>query len=258
MVGEGSVTMQQPMPARIEPDWAVVIPMANEEDGFSFFAGRLAQVLDAAKSGKVYIVIDEVSKDRTLELARALSSEDERFQVVWAPQNRSVVDAYINGFRAAFLNGHDPIIEMDAGMSHDPQALPMFLKVISEGYECAFGSRFIKGGSMSESPLERRLLSSTGTLLANLLLGTGLKDMTSGYEGFRKHLVEAVLSYPLRSTGHFYQTEIRYLLRNRKWVEVPIHYRAPSKRVSRASIKNAWRTLLYYFVLRLKGKAPAL
>jgi dolichol-phosphate mannosyltransferase len=238
--------------------WAAVIPMANEEQGFPVFAGTLARVMDNLSCGKIYFVLDNASKDRTLELAEGLSSSDRRFEVVWAPQNQCVVDAYLSGFRVAFLRGHDPIIEMDAGMSHDPLALPTFLVFLSEGYECAFGSRFIEGGSMSESPLSRRFLSTTGTFLANLLLGTRLKDMTSGFEGFRREVMQAILSYPLRSRGHFYQTEIRYLLRKRKSVEVPIRYRAPSKRVSKKSLKNAYETLLFYFLLRLHGKAPAL
>jgi dolichol-phosphate mannosyltransferase len=45
--------------------------------------------------------------------------------------------------------------------------------------------------------------------------------------------------------------EMRYLLRNTRYLEIPIHYRAPSKRVSKNAIKNALRTLLYYFWKRI-------
>lgn len=239
-------------------DWAAVTPMANEEQDFKPFVELLAEVMDVLGSGKIYFVIDEVSKDRTLELARDLEKKDKRFEVVWAPQNRSVVDAYINGFKHAYDKGHQIIIEMDAGLSHDPRALPMFLRVLNEGNECAFGSRFINGGSMGDSPFKRRMLSKTGTVLANLLLGTKLKDMTSGFQGFHRSVMKDILDYQLLSKAHFYQTELRYLLRNRRIFEVPIHYMAPSPRVSKAAIKNANSTLLHYFIQRIKGNKPTI
>jgi dolichol-phosphate mannosyltransferase len=239
-------------------DWAAVIPMANEEEDFAPFVKLLKDVMNVLGTGKIYFVIDTVSKDKTLDLAKALEIEDPRFSVVWAPQNRSVVDAYINGFKVAYENGHELIIEMDAGLSHDPRAIPMFLRVLNEGNECAFGSRFINGGSMGDSPFKRRMLSKTGTTLANLMLGTKLRDMTSGFQGFHRDVMGELLKYPLLSKAHFYQTELRYLLRNRRIFEVPIHYKAPSPRVSQSAIKNANQTLWHYFKERLKGNCPTI
>lgn len=239
-------------------DWAVIIPMANEAEGFQSFTSLLTTMMEVLESGKVYLVLDNVSTDSTFKLAKDLAVKDQRFEVVWAPENRSVVDAYLKGFEVAYANGHELIIEMDAGMSHDPRALPMFLRVLNEGNECAFGSRFINGGSMGNSPFKRRMLSKNSSVLANLLLGTKLNDMTSGFQGFHRTVIGKLLSYQLKSKGHFYQTEVRYLLRNRRACEVPIHYQSPSPRVSSSSIKNAYQTLWYYFVLRLTRKSPIL
>ena len=177
---------------------------------------------------------------------------------MYAPENRSVVDAYLRGYRAAYDDGHEFIIEMDAGMSHDPKALPIFIDALENNNLCAFGSRFISGGSMGDSPWNRRLLSKIGTILSNLLLGTRLKDMTSGYQGFHRSVVEKMLQFPIKSTAHFYQTELRYLLRNFAQVEIPIRYRAPSPRVSQKAIKNAIDTLLYYFRKRISGNSIAI
>ncbi len=239
-------------------DWAVVIPMANESPDFQAFMDVLVPVLDRLGGGKVYFVVDNASKDNTRELCDAQAAGDPRFVTVWAPQNRNVVDAYMNGFRAAYDAGHEIIIEMDGGLSHDPRALPMFLRVLHEGNECAFGSRFCNGGSMADSPIKRRLLSRTGTFLSNWLLGTKMDDMTSGFQGFHRSVLKLLLDYPLRSKAHFYQTEIRYLLRRHRFAEVPIHYRAPSNSVSKGALKNALHTLGYYFGRRLKGQAEKL
>jgi len=95
-------------------DFAIVVPMANEEPDFNPFVENLISVLDSLKSGKVYLVVDSVSKDA-------------RFVTILETKIRNLVDAYIRGYSEAFKNDHDIIIEMDAGMSHDPSAIPMFL-----------------------------------------------------------------------------------------------------------------------------------
>ena len=240
-------------------NWAVVTPMANEEPDFEPFINALQKAMSQIGSGTAYLVVDKVSKDKTLDLCRELSLHDKRFITVWAPENRNVVDAYIRGYKEALKNGHHFILEMDAGLSHDPSVLSSFLTPLSKGnVECVFGSRFINGGSMGDSPAERQSLSKTGTLLSTILLGTKLKDMTSGYQGFKREVVEKFTSYPLKSKAHFYQTEIRYLLRKRKYLEVPIHYRAPSPSVSKNAIKNSIKSLLYYFWRRLTFRAPSI
>lgn len=239
----------------MKPDFALVIPMANESEDFSEFVSSLKVVLDNLNCGSVYFVVDNVSKDKTFELCNNLSAIDKRFNTVWSPDNKNVVDAYISGYREALKNNHEFIIEMDAGLSHDPKALPSFLKVLSTGYECVFGSRFIKGGSIYDSSWKRSFLSRSGTILSNLLLGTKMYDMTSGYQGFHSSIVEKFVNYKLLSKGHFYQTELRYLLRKTHYFEIPIHYRAPSSSVSIKSIANSVFVLIYYFILRLKFKS---
>jgi len=234
-----------------ESNWAVIIPMANESPDFEPFVDRMSGVLDRLGSGSVFMVVDNVSTDTTLQLCQALSLSDPRYKTIWAPENRTLVDAYLKGYRAAYDAGYELIIEMDAGLSHDPQALPMFLRVLNEGNECAFGSRFINGGSITESSSKRWFLSKVGTLLSNFLLGTSMYDMTSGYQGFHREVVGRFLAHRFLSTAHFYQTEMRYLLRYTRYAEIPIHYKAPSPRVSEKAIRNSFAVLLHYFKMRL-------
>ena len=241
------------------PDnWAAIIPMANEEADFGPLVQQLSEAMNQLEGGAIYFVVDGVSKDRTLELCREIEAADSRFHTVWAPENRNVVDAYLRGFREALDRGYEIIIEMDGGLSHDPRTLPAFLRALHEGNDCAFGSRYINGGSMVDSAWQRRVLSKGGSLLARVLLGVRFKDMTSGYQAFRREVLVRLMERPLLSKAHFYQTEVRYLLRGEKAIEVPIHYRAPSPRVSRNAIKNSFAVLGHYTLLRLTGKAARL
>ena len=110
-------------------NWALIVPMANEEKEFLPFINIVKKVIEIYPPGKVYLVVDNVSKDSTLNLCKNLSTKDERFRTVWAPDNKNVVDAYLKGLKTAFDNNHDLFIEMDAGLSHDPRAIPMFLRI---------------------------------------------------------------------------------------------------------------------------------
>jgi dolichol-phosphate mannosyltransferase len=239
-------------------NWALVIPLANEEAELPDLVAALAKEMDQLAGGVVYFVVDGVSIDRTLECCREIEGNDPRFITKWIPENRCVVDAYMNGFREALKDGHEIIIEMDAGLSHDPRAIPGFLRALNEGNDCAFGSRYINGGSMVDSPWRRRALSKGGTILAKVLLGAGLADMTSGFQGFRRNVLERLVRYPLRSRAHFFQTEVRHLLRHEKLIEVPIHYRAPSPRVSRGAVRNSLAVLAYYTLRRILGRPPCI
>ena len=212
--------------------------------------------MEKIKSGTVYLVVDKASKDRTLELCNKLSAQDKRFINVWAPENKNVVDAYLRGYKEALKNNHDYFIEMDAGLSHNPAQLPDFLSQFKT-HECVLGTRFQNKGSMSSS-FSRRLLSNGGTFISNMLLGTHFSDMTSGYQGFSKQVVKAFVEYPFRSKAHFYQTELRYLIRRKNYIEIPISYQTPSPGVSKSAIINSFTTLLYYFIRRITFRPVAL
>lgn len=236
-------------------NFALVVPLANEAKEFHPLVESISKTLAALESGTVYFVVDTVSKDNTLELCRKLNERDKRFITIYEPGNKNVVDAYLRGYREAYERGHEFMIEMDAGLSHDPAAIPQFLNAYTAGYDCVFGSRFIKGGSMGDSSFKRRFLSLTGTVLSNVLLGTKLYDMTSGYQGFKRSIVKQVLDRGLLSKAHFYQTEVRYLLREKSYLEIPIHYKAPSPSVSQGAIMDSIKLLFYYFFKRISFKA---
>ena len=72
-------------------NWAIVVPMANEEADFHAFTEVLSGVIRDLGSGKIYLVIDNASRDRTLELSRELSLKDSRYVTIFAPENRNLV-----------------------------------------------------------------------------------------------------------------------------------------------------------------------
>jgi dolichol-phosphate mannosyltransferase len=234
----------------------IVCPMANEETSAARFVNA---VLDEClprgfQSITFFVVLDSVSRDKTRELLDELERERPELRVVWSPENRSVVDAYVRGYREAFNAGCDWILEIDAGFSHQPSDIPQFFDKMLAGYDCVFGSRFCAGGTVSDSSTKREIISRGGTIMANVLLGTKLKDMTSGFEMFKRSALQRILTRGIKSRGPFFQTEIKAYCRNLRITEVPIQYRAASHNVGNQAINDSFSNLWRLFRLRLQGQ----
>src|SRR4029453_14554873 len=92
------------------------------------------------KSVTFFAILDNASKDDTRELLSELSHRQPQLKVVWAPENRSVVDAHIRGYREALDASCDLILEIDAGFSHQPADINQFFEAMGQGYDCVFAT----------------------------------------------------------------------------------------------------------------------
>ncbi len=234
----------------------IACPMANEEaSAVSFVNSVLTQCASYSfKRVEFFAILDRASCDRTREFLDELTNERPELHVVWAPDNRCVVDAYVRGYREALSAGCDWILEIDASFSHQPCDIPQFFQKMIEGYDCVFGSRFGGGGRITDTSQKRKLISRGGTMLTNALMGTDLSDMTSGFELFSRDALKYVLSKGIYSRGHFFQTEIKIHCRNLRVAEVPIHYRAASPGVDTSVLKDSLYHLWRMYRLRRRGQ----
>ena len=222
---------------------SIVCPMANESSSAVDFVRQVLDECAGFKWVRFFVVLDRVSKDNTLELLQAFARVDSRLIPVWAPENRCVVDAYMRGYREAIACEADWVLEIDAGFSHRPADIARFLDTMAEGYDCVFGTRFASGGRIEGSSGKRALLSRGGTLITNLLLRTRLSDMTSGFQLFRREVLEKIIEKGIFSRGPFFQTEMKAYCINLRIAEVPIVYSMASHNVAMGSIRESFKQL---------------
>ena len=103
---------------------AIVCPMANEgEEGVRFVAEVLKRC-SGFREARFLAILDNATRDGSTELLRELEKSEPRLTVVWAPENRCAVDAYIRGYREALAANAEWILEIDAGFSHQPEDIP--------------------------------------------------------------------------------------------------------------------------------------
>jgi dolichol-phosphate mannosyltransferase len=231
--------------------------MANEGNDAVRFVQAVMDRCPGVGRVRFFVVVDNATTDNSVELLREYAaSNDERLVVVWAPENRNVVDAYVRGYREAVNSGADWILEIDAGFSHQPDDIPQFLERIEQDYDCIFGSRFMAGAQYVRGSYKRYFISRAGSLLTNTLLGTRLSDMTSGFELFSRPALEQVLRIGVHSRAHFIQTEIKVYCRGLRYVEVPIRYQSPSPRLGSAALGDSLAQLWRLLCLRCRGELP--
>jgi dolichol-phosphate mannosyltransferase len=233
----------------------IACPMANEGEEAIRFVREVFAECDGFRKVRFFAVLDRATTDNTMDLLREYADSENRLSVVWAPENRCVVDAYIRGYQEAISWGADWILEIDAGFSHKPKNIRPFFSEMQKGYDCVFGSRFMRGGSIRRSSWKRYLISRGGTFVTNLLFRTELSDMTSGFELFSSTALQHVLQKGVRSRAHFFQTEIKTHCHDLKFTEVPIQYEAASPRLGTGALKDAFTQLWRLYRLRITERS---
>jgi dolichol-phosphate mannosyltransferase len=119
--------------------------------------------------------------------------------------------AYIAGFRWAFQNGYDRIIEMDADFSHDPHDLNrLFLACTEGGADMSVGSRYVSGGDLENWPLSRKIISMGGAIYSRLITWIPVQDPTAGFVCYRKKVLETMNLSEIKSVGYAFQIEMKF------------------------------------------------
>jgi dolichol-phosphate mannosyltransferase len=198
----------------------VVIPTYNEAKSLaSTVEGLLAEIAEVD-----VLVVDDNSKDGTAAIADSLAINSPRVSVLHRPTKQGLGPAYIDGFRYAFANGYEVVVEMDADGSHQASDLKTILLAL-KGADLVIGSRWIPGGSVQNWPITRVLLSKFGNLYARLMLGAHIFDMTSGFRAYQSGFLQRLIAAPVSSQGYSFQVELAYRATKTGVVkEVPITF----------------------------------
>ena len=161
------------------PQISVVIPARNE-------AKNLYHVLPYIPSFvSEVILVDGHSSDSTIAVAQELYPSIRIIEQT----GKGKGDALRVGFAACT---GDIIVMLDADGSADPQEIASFVAVLSQGYDFAKGSRFLKGGGSHDISLLRRVGNLGLGLLVNLLYQTSFSDLCYGYNAFWKHCLDHI------------------------------------------------------------------
>ncbi|MEE1621200.1 polyprenol monophosphomannose synthase [Zafaria sp. J156] len=198
-----------------------IIPTYNELESLPVTLGRLR----AAVPDSDVLIADDNSPDGTGRLADEFAAADPQVHVMHRQGKEGLGAAYIAGFRWALERDYDVIVELDADGSHRPEDLPRLLAKVPEA-DLVIGSRWVKGGSVANWPLHRKLISRAGSLYSRVMLGLSVRDITAGFRAFRRETLEAIDFDAVESVGYGFQVDMTFRVARlgRRIVEVPITF----------------------------------
>jgi len=226
---------------------AVILPTYNEAENIR----PLTEAILRARPDCTVVIVDDDSPDGTGRIADELAQSDPRVQVIHRYRNRGRGHAGAEAFRYCLARGFDPIVEMDADFSHDPADLPRLIAA-SEEWDVVIGSRGVPGGGALGRGLLRRLITAAAALYLRALLGVrGVRDPTSGYRCFRRHVLEAIRPDTLVSPGPAIISEVLYRCRRYRIKEIPIRFRERERGRSKFGPRAMWESLRLAVRLRL-------
>ena len=200
----------------------VVIPTYNECENIDRVLRRVRGALPDA----TVLVVDDGSPDGTGDIAEKVGAEIGNIEILRRAEKSGLGSAYRAGFRWGLDRGFDVCVEMDADLSHDPDALPDLVAPLGKGFELVIGSRYVPGGSIPNWAWHRRLLSRGGNVYASTLLGLGVTDSTAGFRAYSASVLNRIALDDIRAEGYGFQIEMTYQAKRAgaPIVEVPIRF----------------------------------
>jgi dolichol-phosphate mannosyltransferase len=236
----------------------VVLPTYNEADNLPGIAAAILEALPGAS----LLVVDDDSPDGTGRLADTLAAADPRIRVLHRSTKQGLGRAYLDGFRVALDGGAAFVIQMDADWSHEPGRLPALIAPIAvDDADLVIGSRYVRGGSVVDWGLGRRLISRGGSLFARTVLNLRANDLTGGFKAWRASTLAAIPFDGVHAGGYVFQIEMTWRASGAgaRLRELPITFRdrrVGQSKMSRRIIAEALVVVVKLRVERLVHRRP--
>jgi dolichol-phosphate mannosyltransferase len=200
---------------------SVVIPAHDEAGSIEETVMRLVDVLDQGGVEHEIVVVDDSSSDATPDIVTALGRRDARIRCVPSP--------YPPGFGFAVRAGLDRFVGdavaiVMADGSDSPDDVVRYYRLLEEGYDCAFGSRFLKGSSVTDYPRMKLLLNRLANAWIRVLFRHGYNDTTNAFKAYRREVIDTI--QPLFS-NHFNLTvemPLKAIVRGHTFAVTPISW----------------------------------
>ena len=221
---------------------SVVIPARDEAEAVGPTVESLAATLQANSVPFEIIVVDDGSSDDTSGVVTALGAHYEAIRLVNNPGPHGFGLAVRRGLSEA---RGDAIAVVMADSSDSPDDLVRCYQKLLEGYDCAFGSRFMKGGKVHDYPVHKLLINRLANWFVMALFGTRYNDTTNAFKCYRRVAIDGV--QPLISS-HFNLTvemPLKAMIRGFSYAILPISWTNRATGFSKLKIKEMGSRYLF-------------
>ncbi len=223
---------------------SVVIPARDEEGCIASTVQHLHLELQLKNVPHEIVVVDDGSSDRTWSILEELSET--------VPACRPVQNAGEHGFGRAIIYGiehsrGDAVVIMMADESDDCRDVVRYWEQLNQGYDCVFGSRFMKGGGVIDYPWIKLWLNRLANRFIKLLFRVKLNDTTNAFKAYRRTTLDGLKPFLSQHFNLTVELPLKAIVRGYTWTTIPITWR--NRRTGLAKLKIKEMGSRYFFIV---------
>jgi dolichol-phosphate mannosyltransferase len=221
---------------------SVVIPAHEEEGHIAGTVRAIHEALSAERLAHEILVVNDNSQDRSELILQQLCRE--------IPQLRYINNNPPNGYGFAVRTGlaafkGDAVAIVMADGSDDPADLVAYYRKLQEGFDCAFGSRFVRGGRVVDYPLPKLLLNRLANFFIRMLFWMSYNDVTNAFKLYRRSVIAGVqplLAYHFNLTV---ELPLKAIVRGYRYTVIPTSWCNRTEGISKFRIKEMGSRYLF-------------
>jgi dolichol-phosphate mannosyltransferase len=223
--------------------YSIVIPAHNEEESLPHTVRDIQAAMQSAGVPHEIVVVDDGSSDRTWAVLQELK--------LTVPTLAPVKNPGLHGFGRAVLCGlghmkGDACVIMMADASDSPAHAVQYWRLLNEGWDCVFGSRFIKGSEVIDYPRVKLLVNRLANFLVRVGFNIALNDTTNAFKAYRRTVIEGGRPYLAPHFNLTVELPLKAIVRGYTWTVIPISWRNRKHGVAKLKISEMGSR--YFFI----------
>jgi dolichol-phosphate mannosyltransferase len=221
---------------------SVVIPARDEEDCIASTVEHLHIELRLRNVPHEIIVVDDGSTDKTWNILTELATKLSELRPLQNTSQYGFGNAVVRGLDE--MKG-DAVVIMMADESDDCRDVVRYWQKLNEGYDCVFGSRFVKGGGVIDYPRLKLFVNRLANLFLRLLFTIKLNDTTNAFKAYRRDVIEGCRPLISPEFNLTVELPLKAIVRGYSWTVIPITWRNRRQGISKLKIKEMGSRYLF-------------
>jgi dolichol-phosphate mannosyltransferase len=229
-----------PRPLRL---YSIIIPARDEEESLPPTLADLYETLVREDVPHELVVVDDGSRDRTWTVLQDLKQKIPTLAPWRNPGPHGFGCAVIYGLN--HMQG-DACAIMMADASDSPQDAVHYWRLLNDGWECVFGSRFVRGGRVENYPRVKLFVNRLANLLVRIGFNISLNDTTNAFKAYRRTVIDGCRPYLSPHFNLTVEIPLKAIVRGYTWTVVPITWR--NRKFGEAKLKIKEMGSRYFFI----------
>jgi len=221
---------------------SVVIPARDEEGCIASTVEHLHIELRLREVPHEIVVVDDGSTDRTWEILQTLQERVPTLAPVHNPGPNGFGRAIIRGLSA--MKG-DAVVIMMADESDDCRDVVRYWEKLNEGYDCVFGSRFIKAGGVIDYPKIKLFLNLLANFFLKVFFRIKLNETTNAFKAYRRVVIDGCQPLIAPHFNITVEIPLKAIVRGYSWTTIPITWRNRRSGTAKLKIKEMGSRYLF-------------